>query len=183
MWNDIINSDCFWLYVSPHANICWFRKLVWFPDWYCMQWWHRPGHINAHLNTDAEIALNNRFYMLAWWRHQMETFSSLLAICGREFTGHRWIPRTKASDAGLWFFSLICPWINGWVNNREAGDLRRHCAHYDTTVMDRIPVTHSTSQEIYNYLVLSCLCCIYVIIILFISISIISLALGPLMQP
>ena len=45
----------------------------------------------------------------------------------------RWIPRTKASDVDLW--SLICVWINGWVNNREAGDLRRHRAHYDVTVM------------------------------------------------
>ena len=26
-------------------------------------------------------------------------------------------------------FSLICTRINGWVNNGEAGDLRRHCAH------------------------------------------------------
>ena len=24
---------------------------------------------------------------------------------------------------------------NGWVNNRETGDLRRHRAHYDVTVM------------------------------------------------
>ena len=32
-------------------------------------------------------------------------------------------------------FSWICAWINGWVNNHEAGDLRRHCAHYDVTVM------------------------------------------------
>ena len=33
-------------------------------------------------------------------------------------------------------FSLICVWINGWVNNREAGDLRRYRAHYDATVMN-----------------------------------------------
>ena len=33
--------------------------------------------------------------------------------------------------------SLISAWINGWVNNREAGDLRRHRAHYDVTVMDK----------------------------------------------
>ena len=33
-------------------------------------------------------------------------------------------------------FSLICVWINGWVNNREAGDLRRYRAHNDVTVMD-----------------------------------------------
>ena len=31
-------------------------------------------------------------------------------------------------------FSLICAWINAWVNNREAGDLRRHHAH-DVIVM------------------------------------------------
>ena len=56
--------------------------------------------------------------------------------CG-EFTGHRWIPRTKASDAELWCFLFICAWINGWVNNHKAGDLGRHRAHYDVTVMER----------------------------------------------
>ena len=53
----------------------------------------------------------------------------------REFTGHRWIPLTKASDAELWCFLWSPPWINGWVNNREAGGLRRHHAHYDVTIM------------------------------------------------
>ena len=32
-------------------------------------------------------------------------------------------------------FSLICARIYGWVNNREAGDLSRHRAHYDVIVM------------------------------------------------
>ena len=33
-------------------------------------------------------------------------------------------------------FSLICAWIHGWVNNREADDLRRHYdAYYDVIVM------------------------------------------------
>ena len=32
-------------------------------------------------------------------------------------------------------FSLICVWINDWVNNREAGDLRRYRAHSDVIVM------------------------------------------------
>ena len=31
---------------------------------------------------------------------------------------------------------LICTWTNGGVNNRDAGDLRRNCAHYDVTVMN-----------------------------------------------
>ena len=36
---------------------------------------------------------------------------------------------------GALMFSLICVWINGWVNNRETGDLKRYRAHYDVTVM------------------------------------------------
>ena len=32
-------------------------------------------------------------------------------------------------------FSLIYVWINGWVNNRKAGDLRRYSDHYDVIVM------------------------------------------------
>ena len=33
-------------------------------------------------------------------------------------------------------FSLIWAWINDWVNNREAGDLRRHRGRYNVNVMD-----------------------------------------------
>ena len=36
---------------------------------------------------------------------------------------------------GALMFSLICDWTNGWVNNQDAGDFRRHRAHYDVTVM------------------------------------------------
>ena len=41
----------------------------------------------------------------------------------------------KGQWRGALIFSLTCPWINAWVNNREAGDLRRYQAHYDVTVM------------------------------------------------
>ena len=41
----------------------------------------------------------------------------------------------KGQLRGAFMFSLICAWINGWVNNGEAGDVRRHRAHYDVTVM------------------------------------------------
>ena len=44
-------------------------------------------------------------------------------------------PPHKGQWRGALMFSLICVWINGWVNNREAGDLRRYRAHYDVTVM------------------------------------------------
>ena len=39
----------------------------------------------------------------------------------------------KGQWRGALMFSLICSWINAWVNNGEAGDLRRNRAHYDVT--------------------------------------------------
>ena len=48
-------------------------------------------------------------------------------------------PPVNSPHKGQWrgalMFFLICAWINGWVNNREAGDLKRHRAHYDVIVM------------------------------------------------
>ena len=41
----------------------------------------------------------------------------------------------KGQWRGALMFSLICVWTNGWVNNREAGDLRRYRADYDVIVM------------------------------------------------
>ena len=41
----------------------------------------------------------------------------------------------KGQWRGVLMFSLTCAWINGWVNNREADDLRLNRAHYDVIVM------------------------------------------------
>ena len=71
---------------------------------------------------------HNLFMIRSWWRHQMENIFRVTGhLCG-EFTGPRWIPRTKASDAGFdvffdlslnkrlgkqswgwWFETLSCP--------------------------------------------------------------------------
>ena len=71
---------------------------------------------------------------ITWWRHQMETFSALLALCA----GNSPVP-VKSPHKGQWrgalMLSLICAWMNDWVNNREAGDLRHHRGHYDVNVM------------------------------------------------
>ena len=72
-----------------------------------------------------------------WWRHQMETFSALLALCA----GNSPVPVIsphKGQWRGALMFLLISAWIIGWVNNRDAGDLRRHRAHYDVIVMPNI---------------------------------------------
>ena len=44
-------------------------------------------------------------------------------------------PAHKGQWRGALVFSFICAWINGWVNNGEAGDLRRHRANYDVIVI------------------------------------------------
>ena len=66
----------------------------------------------------------------SWWRHQMQTFSALLAICAvnspvpGEFTVQR--PVTRSFDV---CFDLRL---------NLSGDLRRYRAHYDVTVMFRL---------------------------------------------
>ena len=71
---------------------------------------------------------------LSWLRHQMETFSALLALVRGIYRSPVNSPH-KGQWRGALMLSLICIWINGWVNNREASDLRRHRAHYDVIVM------------------------------------------------
>ena len=72
-----------------------------------------------------------------WWRHQMETFSALRAFCAGNSAVTGELPH-KGQWRGALIFSLICAWINAWVNNRQAGDLRRHRVHYDVTVMKHV---------------------------------------------
>ena len=67
---------------------------------------------------------------LIWRRHQIRVTDPL---CG-DFTGPVNSPH-KGQWRGALTFSLISAWINGWANIRNAGDLRRHHAHYDVTVM------------------------------------------------
>ena len=64
------------------------------------------------------------------WRHFPLYWSFVRRI-------HRWPVNSphKGQWRGALMFSLICARINGWVNNREAGDLRTHHAHYDVTVI------------------------------------------------
>ena len=56
----------------------------------------------------------------------------------------------KGKRRGALMFSLICVWINDWVNNREAGDLRRYCANYDVIVMFSETLIEILAQRILN---------------------------------
>ena len=97
------------------------------------------GTVAADIHRDVWLTESHNyaaFLSYTWWRHQMETSSALLAFC----VGNSPVA-VNSPHQGQWrgalMFSLICAWINDWVNNGEAGDLRCHCAYYDITVMNQ----------------------------------------------
>ena len=135
-WQLLIFSDLSHM-ISEHTNI-------------------NPSFLNISVCTEFKKYIRPAVDAFEWhhfapshddvikWKH----FRVTGHLCG-EFIGPRWIPRTKASDAVLWFFSLICVWINGWVNNRETCDLRRYRAHYDVIVMD--PTTVPYYRDVHHF--------------------------------
>ena len=71
------------------------------------------------------IQVNSKETTTSKWKH-------LLALCAENSP-------VNSPHKGQWrralMLSLICAWINVWVNNHEAGDLRRYRARCDVTVM------------------------------------------------
>ena len=59
----------------------------------------------------------------------------------------------KGQWRGALMFSLICASINDWVNNREAGDLRRCRARYDVIVITNPALIHSNQLDIWLKLI------------------------------
>ena len=77
----------------------------------------------------SNISQNIWGHYLTWWRHQMKAYSALLALYAgySPFTGEfpSQGPVTRNFDV---FFDLH---QSKRLSNREAGDFRRHYAHYD----------------------------------------------------
>ena len=85
-------------------------------------------------NRFAFSMLSHQWDGASWWRHQKEPFSALLTLFCGESTGSPVDSPHKGQCRGA-LISLIRARTNGWANNRDAGDLRRHRAHYGVTVM------------------------------------------------
>ena len=94
--------------------------------------WHRNGfHINSLV--PSRFLLQGHGHAITVLRMMMTSshgniFRVTGHLCG-EFTGDRWIPRTKTSDAKLWYFLWSAPWINvcGWWFKTPMCSLWRHC--------------------------------------------------------
>ena len=116
----ITTGSPFPLYCSKRGN----NFIIWCPT------------INKkYLSNMKYKSCNNSHDDVIIWKH----FPSYWTFV-REFNCSRWIPQWRAALV----VSLICVWMNGWVNNREAGDLRRYRVHYDVTVM----ATYAPTQVI-----------------------------------
>ena len=94
--------------------------------------WNNLQCLLSSLCIQTRCALNYLLHNFAWW-NAMEALSPSLALCEKssvtgEYPSQR--PVTWCFDV---FFDLRLN--KRWVNNRDAGDLRRHRAHYDVTIM------------------------------------------------
>ena len=99
---------------------------------------------------------------LPWWRHQMEIFSALMALCAENSSGPGEFPTQRPVTRNFDVF-LICARINNWVYNRGSGDLRRHRVHYYVIVMRNLIVlveTYSTREQ-FTQSKVSLLCCVF----------------------
>ena len=99
------------------------------------------------LNFKYCTVFSIRFFVLLTWQLKLWRYDLKLGVKGihddvikwkrvtgplwREATGQRWIPLTEGQWPTALMFSLV--WTNGRSNNPDAGDLRRHRAHYDVT--------------------------------------------------
>ena len=90
---------------------------------------HHPAHVTS-LCRRQYIRLQFPTNQKSWWRHQMETFSALLAICaGNSPVSGEFPGGTKASDAELWCFFLcarLSKHSRGWWFETLSHPLWRH---------------------------------------------------------
>ena len=126
-WYQWIIRMCVYLNIS-----CVIIHQIWYKEWFfnvCYIWKYTVDWWNHSCSNVQQNSIDTSLMMTSW---NGNIFRVAGHLCG-EFTG------LKGQWRGALIFSLICVWINGWVNNREAGDLRRFRAHYEVSVMSNGP--------------------------------------------
>ena len=129
--NDITVVVCLLFGLFLHTVLLDIDSVRRYPRSYCRYTFcHRDQYTRSIMNHDDVIK----------WKHFPRYWPFVQGI-------HR--SPVNSPHKGQWrgalMFSLICLWINGSVNNREVGHLRRYRAHYDVSVM--------LNDEVYNEVV------------------------------
>ena len=97
LFREFVGTACCTDGQSNTTNVCKERSRRQKCQW---EWTYSPLH---YVKIVFEVEEPKRWYI--WWRHQIEIFSALLALC----KGIRRIPLTKASDGDLWCFLWSAP--------------------------------------------------------------------------
>ena len=93
----------------------------------------KDGNLNSvSHHSNVQMCMGND--IVPWWRHQMEPYPVLLALCEGNPPVIGGFPH-KGQWRGASMFSLICTRTYSWAYNRVVGDLRRHRAHYGITLL------------------------------------------------
>ena len=111
-------EDLVIMLLESHECDKWFEYFLWLP------WW--PVMSKEDILLDAFTAHDG----VIKWKHIPRYWRFVRGIHRNPVN----CPH-KGQWCGALMFTLSCARINGWVNNREAGDLRRHRAHYDVIVI------------------------------------------------
>ena len=100
-----------------------------FLQWKC---WLGAGHVTSHFLNQCWpwFMTSQKHDDIIKWKHFLRNCSFVQGIHWSSVNSPH-----KGQWRGALTFSLICAWINGWVNYCDAVDLRCHCTHYDVTVM------------------------------------------------
>ena len=159
-------------FVTLPVNVIWWHCLhVWFichvshthSTWHYMTWYDITDSIASHISphpishhitshrTARCITHHISYHMwhatphhIIWWRHQMEHFPRYWPFVWGIHQSPVNSPH-KGQWRGALMLSLICAWINDWVNNRGAGDLKCPRIHYDVIVM-----WYTTPQHVFE---------------------------------
>ena len=102
------------------------------------------GQFQTLLVVSQEFSLNHTHHDGGIkWKHFPRYWPSVWGI-------HR--SPVNSAHKGQWrgalMLSLICARTTGWLNNKDAGDLRRHRAHYDVIVMHTHILAMTSSMSI-----------------------------------
>ena len=121
------------------------------PIWHCIgdDFFHRRLIRYLYICVASYMVHSSLFFV--WWQELIWHQDNCNHHCHDDVIRWKYFPRywpfvrgihrspVNSPHKGQWrgalMFSLICAWIDGWVNNRKASDLRRHRANYDITVM------------------------------------------------
>ena len=132
-----ISHVAFHYYSSIQIPVYFVMTIILFAFQICLRVQYINGAQPICVNGQVRIATNWSSFSETWWRHQMEIFSALLALCGGnspvtgEFPSQR--PVTRSFDV---FFDLR---LNKRMSKQSWGWwLRRHHAHYDVIVMSSL---------------------------------------------